>query len=268
MSTAIARNAPCPCGSGKRFKDCHGAVAAPPLASLSADELLRQAQVAFAGGQSTRAETQLRQLIEREPENVAAWNLLGETLLSRNAQAANEAWWRALNLDPENPEASFHLGNRNREHGEHGAAVIHYERALRGAPNNAALLNNFGLSCMAIGELERAEESYKAALAIEPEQSVTQMNLVNLLFQRERYAELIAASEELVAQGRDASPSIHLLRALAQERLGDVANAEASLREAVAKWPDDATAHAYLGTLYVRRRRYADAEPPLQRSLQ
>ena len=31
------RNSPCPCGSGKRYKDCHGALAAPadPLAALS-----------------------------------------------------------------------------------------------------------------------------------------------------------------------------------------------------------------------------------------
>ena len=30
-----ARNAPCPCGSGKRYKDCHGALA-PAAASPSA----------------------------------------------------------------------------------------------------------------------------------------------------------------------------------------------------------------------------------------
>src|SRR5262245_18530926 len=28
--TPVSRNAPCPCGSNKRYKDCHGALAAPP----------------------------------------------------------------------------------------------------------------------------------------------------------------------------------------------------------------------------------------------
>jgi preprotein translocase subunit SecA len=27
-----SRNAPCPCGSGRKFKRCHGAPGAPPLA--------------------------------------------------------------------------------------------------------------------------------------------------------------------------------------------------------------------------------------------
>ncbi|MEA3511623.1 MAG: SEC-C metal-binding domain-containing protein, partial [Actinomycetota bacterium] len=28
----VGRNAPCPCGSGKKYKRCHGAVGAEPLA--------------------------------------------------------------------------------------------------------------------------------------------------------------------------------------------------------------------------------------------
>ena len=47
-TAAIARNAPCPCGSGKRFKDCHGAFGAAAGGPTTADELLRQAQVRFA----------------------------------------------------------------------------------------------------------------------------------------------------------------------------------------------------------------------------
>ena len=268
MSTAIARNAPCPCGSGKRFKDCHGAVASAPATQQSADELLRQAQVAFASGDSARCVMLLRQLIECDQENVAAWNLLGEALLSGDATAAIGAWWQALSRDLENAEASFHLGNRNRERGEHGAAVIHYERALRGAPGHAGLLNNLGLSCVALGELSRAEECYRAVLALEPQHTAALVNLANLLFQRERYAELLVVSERLLAHGRNAPPAIRLMRALAQERLGNVTDAEASLRQAVSLWPGEATPHAYLGMLYMRRRRYAEAEPPLLRSLE
>src|SRR5215469_16023774 len=227
MSTVIARNAPCPCGSGKRFKDCHGTVAPALGAPQSADELLRQAQVAFASGEIAHAETLLRTLITRKPENVAAWNLLGETLMSSDATAAIQAWWCALNLEPENAEASFHLGNRNREQGEHEAAIIHYERALRGAPTHAGLLNNLGLSCTAVGNLDHAEECFCAALGAEPGHTAALVNLVNLLFQGERYVELVAVSKALLALGRDAPPAIRLMRGLAQERLGDLPSAEA-----------------------------------------
>ncbi len=34
---SISRNAPCPCGSGKKFKQCCGAVGAPPPPVLDAD---------------------------------------------------------------------------------------------------------------------------------------------------------------------------------------------------------------------------------------
>src|SRR5215472_12754881 len=113
MTTAIARNAPCPCGSGKRFKDCHGAVGSAPAVPSSPAELLRQAQVAFASGKPAEAKALLsralelaperadilrelarvewtlgdstaaascRSALEKAPNDVAAWNLLGEIL--------------------------------------------------------------------------------------------------------------------------------------------------------------------------------------------
>jgi protein O-GlcNAc transferase len=269
MASPSSRNAPCPCGSGKRFKDCHGRSAgeAPPQAA-DPDELLRKAHLAFVNGRGTAAETRLRRLLALSPDHVAAWNLLGEVLRPGNAAAADRAWWHALNLDPENAEASFHLGNRNREFGEHVAAMIHYQRALRGAPNHAGLLSNLGLSALALGNPERAESCYRAALAAEPQHAAAQANLASLLFQREQYAELARVTDEQLALGSAVPSSVRLLRALAQERLGDAAGAEATLKAAVALWPEDATLHAYLGTLYVRRSRYDDGEAELERSLE
>ena len=37
-----ARNAPCPCGSGKKYKRCHGQTAAAPQTVVSAQKLLDQ----------------------------------------------------------------------------------------------------------------------------------------------------------------------------------------------------------------------------------
>ena len=121
-SAAVPRNAPCPCGSGKRYKDCHGATGEAPPAPVSADSLLRDAQVAFtlgdaAGAQAlleravalapertdllrersrvelTRGEVEAaarscRAALERMPTDVTAWNLLGEILNRSDAAAA------------------------------------------------------------------------------------------------------------------------------------------------------------------------------------
>ncbi|MDQ2961922.1 MAG: tetratricopeptide repeat protein [Pseudomonadota bacterium] len=266
MLAATSRTAPCPCGSGKRYKDCHGAFGAFAPA-IDTDELVQQAQRAFAAGRSANAEALLRHLIELAPGHTAAWNLLGEVLKPTDAVAASDAWWHVLDLDPDNAEASFHLGNRNLEQGEFGAAVIHYERALRGAPGHVDVLNNLGLCYKMLGATDRAEECYRAALAAEPKHPDALVNLANILFQREQYAEVIATTDRLLALPRGTRESIPLLRALAQERLGDVAGSEATLRDAARRRPDDPTIHAYLGTLYVRAHRYAEAEAPLQQSL-
>ena len=52
---AIARNAPCPCGSGRRYKDCHGRFGDGPSEPITAESLLREAQVAFTVGRAAVA---------------------------------------------------------------------------------------------------------------------------------------------------------------------------------------------------------------------
>jgi protein O-GlcNAc transferase len=267
MLAATSRTAPCPCGSGKRYKDCHGAFGAV-APGTNTGELMREAQLAFAEGRSADAEALLHRLLELAPGYIAAWHLLGEVLKPTDAVAASDTWWHVLDLDPENAEASFHLGNRNLEHREYSAAVIHYERALRRAPGHVGVLNNLGLCYKVLGATDRAEDCYRAALAAEPEHPDALVNLANVLFQREQHAEAIATSDRLLALDHDAAASIHLLRALSQERLQDIAGAEVSLRAATQRWPNDATLHAYLGTLYVRQQRYNEAEAPLLRSVE
>jgi predicted O-linked N-acetylglucosamine transferase (SPINDLY family) len=266
-TSAIARNAPCPCGSGKRFKDCHGTTTRSPAAPASADTLLASAQVAFAAGRHLDAEASLRRLLEQNADDVVAWNLLGECLKARDAPGAAEAWWQAIEIDPDNAEASFHLGNLNLERGQHGAALIHYERALRGAPDHVGVLNNLGLCHKALGAIDRAETCYRAALAAEPDQPDALTNLANILFGREHYAEVVSVTDRILALPQTARGSVRLVRALAQERSGDSAGAEATLVAAVRQRPDDATLHAYLGTLYARSERYAEADAALSRSL-
>ncbi|HEX7155563.1 MAG TPA: tetratricopeptide repeat protein, partial [Burkholderiaceae bacterium] len=139
---AITRNAPCPCGSGKRYKDCHGAAAGIPGEPVSATSLLRDAQVAFALGHVadahallgravaltpdradlwrerarvemalgnlSLAEESCRAALDRVPGDVTAWILLGEILHRSDPEAGEAAWRHALTLDPQSGEASFH----------------------------------------------------------------------------------------------------------------------------------------------------------------
>src|ERR1700686_2356064 len=61
MQPPPSRIAPCPCGSGKRYKECHGAVLAPGLSVPKADDLAAKAQRALTAGRPAEALAHLRQ---------------------------------------------------------------------------------------------------------------------------------------------------------------------------------------------------------------
>ena len=282
LAAPASRNAPCPCGSGRRFKDCHGALQdaaraagtetiARPTGSPSHESeagLLRErARSEWLRGDPVALAT-CRAALEGAPDDVGAWNLLGEIVAKSDPAAAIEAWWHALDLDPDNAEASFHLGNVLRERGEPAAAVIHYRRALAGAPGHTGVLNNLGLALHVLGDLERAEACYREALAIDPRHTGALANLAGLLSTREAVKESAAVYERLFAIQREWPASVWIRRAMAQNAAQDLVGAIESYREAARLEPGDMQVHLHLGTLYVQQRRYAEGEAALARVLE
>jgi protein O-GlcNAc transferase len=300
-TTAIARNAPCPCGSGKRYKDCHGGVGDAPSGPVTAESLLREAQVAFAVGRAAAAhallgravalaperadllrerarvemtlgdvetaEESCRAALDRKPEDVTAWNLLGEILRRTDAGAAEAAWRHALTLDPESAEASFHVGNCERQRGATNAAIVHYERALRSAPEHTGVLNNLGLALAAMGQIERAEACYRDLLAVDSQHADALANLATLLHDQKRFKEAVAAYERAAATRRDFPAKFWIQRALALAETGAIPAGEASLREAARLDPDHMPTQVDIGSLCVLQEKYEEAEVFFSRAL-
>lgn len=81
MDTATSRNAPCPCGSGKRYKHCHG------VAAAGADHpvLLAQALVEQRAGRLDAAESLYRRALEETPDNPDALHMLAVVRLAQGA---------------------------------------------------------------------------------------------------------------------------------------------------------------------------------------
>ena len=303
MSNAvIARNAPCPCGSGKRYKDCHGGTHTAPLAPVGADSLLRDAQVAFtlddaataqalleravalaperadllrerarvelSRGEAEAAARSCRAALERAPSDVAAWNLLGEIMNRSDPAAAESAWRHALALDPQSAEASFHLGNCERQRGAAAAAIVHYEQALSSAPRQAAVLNNLGLALMATGQLERAEACYRDLLAFDAHNADALANLATLLHEQKRIKEAIGFYERAAATRREFPAKFWIRRAVALTEVRAIPAAEASLREAARLDPEHMPTQVDLGSLCVLQQNYEAAEVALRRALE
>ncbi|HYW13078.1 MAG TPA: BTAD domain-containing putative transcriptional regulator [Longimicrobium sp.] len=80
-----------------------------------AEQRLLRARVAFRTGSAAVAEGLLRELVATRPDNVDAWNDLGEVLQhramwqGRSVESARAAWEQVVALDPANVNARVHL---------------------------------------------------------------------------------------------------------------------------------------------------------------
>jgi glycosyltransferase involved in cell wall biosynthesis len=85
LTAPKSRNDPCPCGSGKRYKACHGAVAVAPV-SVTPDPLpaiMGAALTAQTSGELAEAERLYRQALAIDPNQADCLHMLGVVRLQR-----------------------------------------------------------------------------------------------------------------------------------------------------------------------------------------
>lgn len=104
---SVGRNAPCPCGSGRRYKECHGALAtsSPPVQHASnawIPEALRDGASAQDNGRFAEAAQAYRRVVAADPSNFAATHglCLVECELGHRQQAL-ALMKRAIELRPD-----------------------------------------------------------------------------------------------------------------------------------------------------------------------
>src|SRR5262249_23622518 len=83
------RNAPCPCGSGKRYKECHGALSSAPASAL--DRLLK-ARAALERNDLSNARAICDEVLREAADHPHALELLAQ------AEAASGSAARALRM--------------------------------------------------------------------------------------------------------------------------------------------------------------------------
>lgn len=148
MKAPSSRNAPCPCGSGRRFKDCHGTlVGAPralpgPTAPPTADALAQQGLAAHQAGRLEEAETLYRRALEREPQFADVLHMLGVVRMERgDPLEGTRLILSALDLtDWQYPEFTHNLGLAIARAMSKGSAV-EYGLSARGYRYRAAFLD-------------------------------------------------------------------------------------------------------------------------------
>jgi predicted O-linked N-acetylglucosamine transferase (SPINDLY family) len=125
MSAALAppasRNAPCPCGSGKRYKDCHGALAATAMGWVQ--RALAQMQT----HDYVAAEASFREAAKLAPDDARIHADIATLCILQNRHDDAEApLIRALALEPEHPYAlCLYTHIRQRHCAWNGLADLH-----------------------------------------------------------------------------------------------------------------------------------------------
>jgi tetratricopeptide (TPR) repeat protein len=112
--TTPGRNSPCPCGSGKRYKDCHGSIFSPGGPLPRADEQTqRQLDAALAAQQAGRLAEAIalyEAVIADHPDTFDALHMLGVTHYQRgDFERARGLVASALGLSPFDRAARHNL---------------------------------------------------------------------------------------------------------------------------------------------------------------
>ena len=179
------RNDPCPCGSGKRYKHCHGAsgtteasASDPASAAPGVEQQLRRAVTLHQRGDAEAALRIYGEVLAREPDNAIAQHFLGVIHYQRGELAeALPLLERAAALQRNEPEFHNNLGLALAAADREPEAVAEYRSALALKPDHALAWNNLGLALQACNQVRSAIDAFRHALAVDPDLAQARWNL-------------------------------------------------------------------------------------------
>ncbi|MBK6744363.1 MAG: tetratricopeptide repeat protein [Hydrogenophilales bacterium] len=208
----MSRNAPCPCGSGLKYKHCHGRGAeAPgepgrPSADLDFSGALRLHQ----SGLISQAVRQYQAILAQTPDHPGALHYLGVALYQQGRCAEAEPLIReALRLNPAEAMAANNLGLVLGELGQVEEALHWYTQALVHEPGNVQAYSNRGLIYAALREYDKALADFDQALALQPRFDIALVNRGKVLLESGREDEGVAALEAALALNPN-RPEVHI----------------------------------------------------------
>jgi hypothetical protein len=232
--SAIRRNEPCHCGSGRRYKDCHGKLgAAPPLGTQA---LIDRALAAHQQGRIDEAERGYREVLAIEPGHAVPTHYLGLIAWQRGDLVAAEQQMRAgIDANAGTPDFHNNLALLHREMRRTGEAIAGFRKALAVDPAWFAAYNNLGLALEAAGRWDEAIAAYREALARDARFAAAYQNLGRALLTRGDFASawpvyrwrllaqgIAQGPPEAQARPLPASLSSRRFALLSEQGLGDV----------------------------------------------
>ena len=182
------RNDPCPCGSGARYKDCHGKLAVAG-AALQPEDAFQRGMDAHRRKQPQAAIPYFDAVLAADPAHALAIHFKGYALcqLGRFAEGM-PLLERALGLQPGNPDFQGNIGIIHYVLGDLPAAIRALERAIKLAPHMAEPYSNLAMALRDAGDPERALVAVRRALELRPDLPGARLNYALILLALGRFA--------------------------------------------------------------------------------
>ena len=183
--------------------------------------------------------------LQANPDYSDAYGVRGLIYMEMGENArADENFQQAMRLAPNNPDLANNYGWFLCKSGRTEEGLKNLEAALKmrnyASPDKA--LNNAGLCSMQAQQLTRAEEYFRQAFKLEPNNPLTNSNLAKLYFQKREYdrAQFYLSRVMKAAQDQELPADVLWLGIRLQRKLGDGTAERALSSQLRRSYPDSA----------------------------
>jgi tetratricopeptide (TPR) repeat protein len=211
----------------------------------------------FNAGPQTELESQALSLVEKYPDSVFAWKLLGTVLLAHGKNVL-PAIQNIANLLPDDAEAQSDLGKSLLANGQTDEALASFRKALAIKPDDAELHYNLGNVLRDQGQLSDASACYRRAIDLKPDYAEAHNNLGNVLYGMGQFDDAVASYRRALAI-KPADAGAHYNIGNVFRDIGQIDAAITSFRLALEYNPEYAEAHNNLGNIQRKIGRFDEA---------
>ncbi|MBH1971872.1 tetratricopeptide repeat protein [Moraxellaceae bacterium AER2_44_116] len=190
----VSRNAPCPCDSGKKYKQCCQARDEQKNTSNtrlreSVPDLFREATRYQTANDLTKAEDIYRQILTISPKHIETLNNLG-MLLSETAriEMAIDMLNKVVRLEPSARRYQV-LAQIFVKQGQDNKAIDCLRQAIQLNPGDAIAYHNLGTQLWVQHRYSEAIPYFQKSLTLDPKQDVSLNNLASCLMKQGKHQE-------------------------------------------------------------------------------